>query len=426
MKKNGLTTFIVSNMRWLYSLAIRGYAAAIALVAPFHAKAKLWHTGRISWCHNLAVQCAGKQEIIWFHCASLGEYEQGKPLLQKIKAAKPDSTLLLTFFSPSGYETVKNEPIADIITYLPIDTRKNAARFIRIVQPKCAVFVKYEYWYNIMQQLYNQNIPYYYISAIFRPSQHFFKPYGFWFARQLRQVTHFFVQNETSVQLLQSIGIEQVTKTGDTRFDRVFAIASQNHQLTEIELFKQDKKLFIAGSSWPHDESLLAALFPKIATDYKLIIAPHNIDNEHIKAILHKFAPYNPQCYTKASPEVLADAQVLVIDCIGLLSRIYKYSHIAYIGGAFKTGLHNTLEAAVFGVPLFFGPIYSKFDEALSLVKLGGAFPIRTAEELYSILQKFDSSPDYYKVVAAICRQFISSNLGSSEVIFGEMEKKLL
>ena len=405
-------------MRWLYTLAIRGYAVAIALVAPFHAKAKLWRAGRKLLWHNLELQCAGKQGIIWFHCASLGEYEQGKPLLQKLKAVKPDCTILLTFFSPSGYETVKNEPLADIITYLPVDTHKNAVRFIEIVQPKCAVFVKYEYWYNIMQQLHNQNIPYYYISAIFRPSQHFFKPYGRWFARQLRQVTHFFVQNETSVQLLQSIGIEQVTKTGDTRFDRVFAIASQDYQLPEIELFKQDKKLFIAGSSWSHDENLLAALFPKIATDYKLIIAPHNIDKEHIKAILHKFAPYNPQCYTQATPATLADTQVLVIDCIGLLSKIYKYSHIAYIGGAFKTGLHNTLEAAVFGVPLFFGSNYSKFNEAVSLVNLGGAFPIRTAEELYAILRKFENEPDYYNAVCGICRQFIRENLGSTEVIF--------
>jgi 3-deoxy-D-manno-octulosonic-acid transferase len=412
-------------MRRLYTLAIRSYAAAVALAAPFHTKAKLWCAGRKSLWHDLEVQCAGKQSIIWFHCASLGEYEQGKPLLQKLKTAHPDYTILLTFFSPSGYEAIKNKPVADIMTYLPVDTRKNAARFIRIVQPKCAVFVKYEYWYNMMKQLYNRSIPYYYISAIFRPSQHFFKPYGRWFAQQLQQVTHFFVQNDTSVQLLQSIGIKQVTKTGDTRFDRVFSIASQHYQLPEIELFKQDKKLFIAGSSWPHDENLLAALFPKIAADYKLIIAPHNIDNEHIKAILCKFAPYLPQCYTKASPEALADAQVLIIDCIGLLSKIYKYSHIAYIGGAFKTGLHNTLEAAVFGVPLFFGPVFGKFDEAVSLVKLGGAFPIRTAEELYVILRKFEEVPDYYQTVCEICRDFIGCNLGSSEVIFEKLNKNL-
>jgi 3-deoxy-D-manno-octulosonic-acid transferase len=412
-------------MRWLYTLAIKSYAAGIRLAALFHAKAKLWCAGRKLLWQNLELQCARNPKVIWFHCASLGEYEQGKPLIQKLKSSKPDYTILLTFFSPSGYETAKNDPIADIMTYLPIDTRKNAIRFIRTVKPKCAVFVKYEYWYNMMQQLHNQNIPYYYISAVFRPSQHFFKPYGRWFAKQLRQVTHFFVQNETSVRLLQSIGINKVTQTGDTRFDRVFAIASQDCRLPEIELFKQNKKLFVAGSSWPPDETLLAALFPKIAADYKLVIAPHNTDYEHIKSILHKYALYKPQCYSKASPMDLANAQVLVIDCIGILSKIYKYSHISYIGGAFKTGLHNTLEAAVFGVPLFFGPIYNKFDEAVSLVKLGGGFSIRTAEELYVVLQKFNETPACYQAVCDICKQFIINNLGSTEKNFEMIEENI-
>ncbi|MDR1345437.1 MAG: 3-deoxy-D-manno-octulosonic acid transferase [Bacteroidales bacterium] len=412
-------------MRWLYTLVIRSYAAGIRLAAPFHAKAKLWCSGRKSLWQNLESQCAGKSKIVWFHCASLGEYEQGKPLIQKFKASQSDCTILLTFFSPSGYETAKNDPTVDIITYLPIDTRKNAIRFIRTVHPKCAVFVKYEYWYNMMQQLHNQNIPYYYISAVFRPSQYFFKPCGRWFAKQLRQVTHFFVQNETSVELLQSIGIKQITQTGDTRFDRVFAIASQDYQLPEIELFKQNKKLFIAGSSWPPDETLLAALFPKIAADYKLIIAPHRTDHEHIKSILQKYALYRPQCYTKASPTDLVNAQVLVIDCIGILSKIYKYSHISYIGGAFKTGLHNTLEAAVFGVPLFFGPAYNKFNEAISLVKLGGAFSIHTAEELHAMLQKFKETPACYQTVCDICKQFIINNLGSAERIFETIEEDI-
>jgi len=409
-------------MRWLYSLMIRSYAVAIALAAPFYVKAKLWCSGRKMIWQDLEMQCVGKQKIIWIHCASLGEYEQGKPLMQKIKESCRDCTILLTFFSPSGHEVVKSNSVADIISYLPIDTCKNATRFIKIARPKCAIFVKYEYWYNMMQQLYLQKIPYYYISAIFRPSQHFFKFYGYWFARQLQHVSHFFVQNDTSVQLLQSINIKNVTKTGDTRFDRVFAIASKQYQLDDIEKFKQNKKLFIAGSTWPQDESLLLSLFPKIASDYKLIIVPHNIDSDHITTIVRRFKPYNPQSYSKIASHDFLDAQVLIIDCVGILSKIYRYGDMAYIGGAFKTGLHNILEAAVFGIPLFFGPHYDKFDEAVSLVKLGGAFSVRSVDELYTILQKFENTQDYYKTVCDICEQYVKNNTGSAELIFEEIK----
>ena len=403
-------------MRFFYSLFIALYSAGISIVSLFNEKAKLLQKGRKKSFLILEEQCANKK-VIWFHCASLGEYEQGKPLIQKLRAKYGDCTFLVTFFSPSGYEVKKNDKDIDVAAYLPADSPRNARRFIRTVRPVAAFFVKYEYWYNYMKALSDSKIPFYYLSAIFRPSQYFFKPYGRWFARQLRTCTHFFVQNETSAQLLRGIGIDQVTVTGDTRFDRVFAIAQQQTELPFAADFKGDKKLLVAGSSWQPDESVLAEICPKIKNSYKLLIAPHVIDKEHINAIKNLFKDEKFLCYSEMDGKNLAEFDILIVDTIGLLSKLYRYADVAMIGGAFATGLHNTLEAAVFGIPLFFGPEYAKFQEAVELVSRKGAFSIRTADEMSDRIAQFDSDADFYQTTCHICKDFVAENLGSCDKI---------
>ncbi|MBR4536895.1 MAG: 3-deoxy-D-manno-octulosonic acid transferase [Bacteroidales bacterium] len=370
----------------------------------------------------LARQCAGKKHIIWFHAASLGEFEQGKPLMQLYRQQHPECTILVTFFSPSGYEVKKNDKVADIICYLPLDTPRNARRFLDIVPVEKAVFVKYEYWYNYMHQLNTRHVPFYYISAIFRPSQYFFKPYGKWFAQQFKNCTYFFVQNEASRDLLHSIGIDQVEITGDTRFDRVYDISRQQYELDFVQDFRQeDTRLIVAGSTWGPDEQLLKQLLEKLPANYKLVLAPHVTDAKHIGQIKELFQEFSTVCYTEKDGKDLSSYRVLVIDTIGILSKIYKYSYISYIGGAFETGLHNILEAAVFGVPLFFGPKYQKFNEAVQLVALQGAFSITSHEEMLQKCQLYASSPEAYTKVCQICKEFVQSNLGSCKKIISQL-----
>lgn len=338
--------------------------------------------------------------------------------MQLYRQQHPECTILVTFFSPSGYEVKKNDKVADIICYLPLDTPHNARRFLDIVPVEKAVFVKYEYWYNYMHQLNTRHVPFYYISAIFRPSQYFFKPYGTWFAQQLKNCTYFFVQNEASKDLLHSIGIDQVEITGDTRFDRVYDISRQQYELDFVQDFRQeDTRLIVAGSTWGPDEQLLKQLLEKLPANYKLVLAPHVTDAKHIGQIKELFQEFSTVCYTEKDGKDLSSYRVLVIDTIGILSKIYKYSYISYIGGAFETGLHNILEAAVFGVPLFFGPKYQKFNEAVQLVALQGAFSITSHEEMLQKCQLYASSPEAYTKVCQICKEFVQSNLGSCEKI---------
>ena len=399
-------------MRLLYTLFIHLYSLGALLASLFSLQARQW------W--QLKEKCQGKQNIIWIHSASLGEFEQGKPLMERLRKDHPECSILLTFFSPSGYEIRKNEPLADVVTYLPADTLHNVRRFLDIVQPKAAIFIKYEYWFNYMDALYKRHIPFYYISAIYRPTQHFFKWYGGWFVRQLKKCTHFFVQNTISQQLLNSIGIHHVTIAGDTRFDRVYAIAQQDFTLDFALRFKGDSQLIVAGSTWEPDEQLLRQVFDAVHDRYKLILAPHMIDNEHIKIIKNIFSDYKVICYSEMEGQPLEDFEVLIIDTIGLLSKIYKYSDISYIGGAFGKGLHNILEAGVFGVPLFFGPKYSKFNEAVELVSRGGAFSVLTADEMTTRIQQFSAQPEQYRAVCDICRQFVEENLGAVDKIMAE------
>lgn len=409
-------------MRGLYTIGIWFYGLGIRIASLFNEKAKQWVRGRKGIFAELEKTFDGKTYPIWVHCASLGEYEQAKPLIEKIKQEQPEIKILTTFFSPSGYVQAVKKPLADYNFYLPLDLPCNVRKFIDIVQPKAAIFVKYEFWFNYMRQLSQKTIPFYYISAIFRENQHFFKSSGRWFAKQLRQATHFFVQTEKSKQLLESIGIKQVTVCGDTRFDRVKAIAEKVEPFPFMETFCQNKKIIIAGSSWGPDEHLLAQ-FLQHFPDYKLVVAPHEISRT--PEVKETFAAYKTALYTSMNEEELADTQVLIIDTIGILSRLYQYSTVSYIGGAFKTGLHNILEAAVYGKPLFFGPHYDHFNEAVNLVALKGAFSVNSTAEMQAIMEKFEQNPDYYAQTCEICQQFVADNSGAADTIYKQIEESI-
>ena len=409
-------------MRGLYTIGIWFYGLGIRIASLFNEKAKQWVRGRKGIFAELEKAFDGKSHPVWVHCASLGEYEQAKPLIEKIKQEQPEIKILTTFFSPSGYVQAVKKPLADYNFYLPLDLPCNVRKFIDIVQPKAAIFVKYEFWFNYMRQLSQKSIPFYYISAIFRENQHFFKSSGRWFAEQLRQATHFFVQTEKSKQLLESIGIKQVTVCGDTRFDRVKAIAEKVEPFPFMETFCQNKKIIIAGSSWGPDEHLLAQLLQHFP-DYKLVVAPHEISRT--PEVKETFAAYKTSLYTSMKEEELADTQVLIIDTIGILSRLYQYSTVSYIGGAFKTGLHNILEAAVYGKPLFFGPHYDHFNEAVNLVALKGAFSVNSTAEMQAIMEKFEQNPDYYAQTCEICQQFVADNSGAADTIYKQIEESI-
>ncbi len=406
----------------MYTIGIWFYGLGIRIASLFNEKAKQWVRGRKGIFAELEKTFDGKTYPIWVHCASLGEYEQAKPLIEKIKKEQPEIKILTTFFSPSGYVQAVKKPLADYNFYLPLDLPCNVRKFIDIVQPKAAIFVKYEFWFNYMRQLSQKTIPFYYISAIFRENQHFFKSSGRWFAKQLRQATHFFVQTEKSKQLLESIGIKQVTVCGDTRFDRVKAIAEKVEPFPFMETFCQNKKIIIAGSSWGPDEHLLAQ-FLQHFPDYKLVVAPHEISRT--PEVKETFAAYKTALYTSMNEEELADTQVLIIDTIGILSRLYQYSTVSYIGGAFKTGLHNILEAAVYGKPLFFGPHYDHFNEAVNLVALKGAFSVNSTAEMQAIMEKFEQNPDYYAQTCEICQQFVADNSGAADTIYKQIEESI-
>lgn len=408
-------------MRFLYTLAIHCYHFAIHLASLFNPKAKLWITGRANLFQDLQQKCNNKEHIIWFHCASLGEFEQGKPLMEKIKQENPHYTILVTFFSPSGYLIKKNDAVADIVSYLPIDTPKNVRKFINIVDPQSVVFIKYEQWYNFMYSLNQKKIPFYYISAIFRENQYFFKWYGSWFVKQLQQCSHFFVQDDQSVNLLKQFGISQVNKTGDTRFDRVFQIANKQYELPFVIQFKQEKKLLVAGSTWEPDEIVLERWYAEFYKTFLLIIAPHEIDANHIQAIKNRFNSYRVICYSELQDQKIEEFQILIIDTIGLLSKIYKYSDYSYVGGAFGTGLHNILEAAVFGVPLFFGPKFQKFKEARDLVQLQGAFSLPDVTELIRLISQFELHHDTYDQTCNICKKYVFDNIGAVDMIYSHI-----
>jgi len=404
-------------MRLLYSFSIAFLTFLAKCSSFFSKKIQLFFEGRKDIFTLLEKKCEDKKNIIWFHCASLGEFEQGKPIMEKIKQQDRNISILVTFFSPSGFEIKKNDPIADIISYLPVDTKRNAKRFVNIVKPEKVFFIKYEFWYNYIAEIAKAEIPFYYVSAIFRDNQYFFKSYGTWFLNNLRKCSFFFLQNESSRKLLTKYGISNAIVTGDTRFDRVYDIAKQNFALDFMLSFKKEKKMLVAGSTWNPDEKLLSELFKIIRTDYKLVIAPHLVDKQHIERIKKIFSLFTVACYSEKESRDISGDEVLIIDTIGILSKIYKYADISYIGGAFKTGLHNILEAAVFAKPLFFGPHYKIFNEAIELVGRGAAFSITCADEMIKKIDFFEKNPDYYHSICDICDNYVIQNLGATDKI---------
>lgn len=390
------------------------YQSFIWLASKFNNnKATLFLSGRENVFALLEQKRLPGEHYVWFHAASLGEFEQGRPIMESLKNSHPEFKILLTFFSPSGYEVRKDYQGADIICYLPMDMSWNVKRFLDIVQPDCAIFIKYEFWMNYLLELKKRQIKTYIVSAIFRESQLFFRSYGGFYRRLLKSFTHLFVQNDESVRLLHSIGFDNVTKVGDTRFDRVADIAAKSKDLPIVQAFKSDAKVLIAGSSWPNDENILLPYFNQ-NFPLKLIIAPHEIDEEHLQSIISQLKrPYIR--YSQATIENVKEADCLIIDCFGLLSSIYRYGEIAYIGGGFGVGIHNILEAAVYGIPVIFGPNYKKFQEAVDLIELGGAFSIADYtgfSRLMSDLLVDNSS--LYASSAAVSNDYSQRNRGAT------------
>lgn len=408
-------------MNALYDISIFLYSILIKLTAPFNIKAKQISTGRAQAFKYLKAKIKHDKPIVWLHCASLGEFEQGRPVIEAIRKEHPNYRILLTFFSPSGYEIRKNYDQADYICYLPADTPKNAKKLIDLVRPELVFFVKYEFWHHYINQLKKQNIPLFLISAIFRENQLFFK--NTWWAKWYRQMLfgfeHLFVQDNQSVELLARIGVSRVTRAGDTRFDRVAEIARNGKQIPLVERFKGNSQLVIAGSTWKPDEELLAQYIHS-HPETKFIIAPHETKKVNIERLINLLKT-PVVCYTEATENSVLNKQVLIIDTIGLLSSIYKYADLAYIGGGFGVGIHNTLEAAIFGMPIVFGPNYLKFNEATSMVKLGVAFPVTDYESLQSVLSPLLYDDQKRNTIAGECTQFTNQNLGATQIILDKV-----
>lgn len=418
----------------LYNIIMYIYQAGIAIYSHFNEKVKKMWIGERAAFGVLQKQVEPNAKYIWFHAASLGEFEQGRPLIEKIKKEYPNYKILLTFFSPSGYEVRKNYEQADIVTYLPIDTVANAQRFLRIVRPVMAFFIKYEFWYNYLHILRHRNIPVYSVSSIFRPNQIFFRPYGRQYAAVLKCFSHFFVQNDLSKSLLAKIGINNVTVVGDTRFDRVLQIKDNSKKLPLVDKFigNQDVKLangvtnslhrvFVAGSSWLPDEEIFIKYFNE-HNDWKLIIAPHIIADTHLRQILQLLKGKKVVLYTEATETNVADADVLVINCFGLLSSIYHYGDVAYVGGGFGAGIHNVLEAAVWGLPVVFGPNNKRFAEAQGLLASGGGFEIDNYEKFALIMDRFCSDKDFLQNSGNTAGCFVKQLSGATNKVFSDIK----
>lgn len=399
----------------IYNLIIALYDLAVHIISPFSRKPRKMMKGHWVVYELLRQQLEPGYRYIWFHAASLGEFEQGRPLMEKIRASYPEYKLLLTFFSPSGYEVRKNYRGADIVCYLPFDKPRNVKKFLDLVNPCMAFFIKYEFWKNYLDELHSRRIPVYSVSAIFRKGQIFFKWYGGTYRNVLRNFDYLFVQNERSKRFLAKIGINRAMVVGDTRFDRVLQIRQEAKELPLVELFKGKAMTFVAGSSWQPDEDLFIEYF-NTHPEMKLIIAPHVIDENHLVEIVSKLKrPYVR--YSRADEKNVLKADCLIIDCFGLLSSIYRYGEIAYIGGGFGVGIHNTLEAAVYGIPVIFGPKYQKFQEAVQLIENKGAYCIKNYVELKVLLDRLMTDDEFLRDTGYRAGSYVTDNAGATDKI---------
>ena len=424
-------------MQVLFTLGVLLYTLGILLAALLgHPKAKQWVAGRWQQRKAYIPDTVGEpnERWVWFHAASLGEFEQGRPVIEALKQAHPEYKILLSFFSPSGYEVRKNYAYADEVLYLPADTPWNASKWVRHHHFVAAFFIKYEFWFNYMRALKKEGIPLFYISLILNKKSFFFKPYGKWFRRQLDAVTHFFVQDEDTVALLHNVGYDNVTLCGDTRFDRVAAIAEQAKPFPEVERFVAGRKCIIAGSTWPPDERLLNDFLPKLPDDYCLIVAPHDVSESHVERIKAMFpqatlytewSALSP-CHTEAQSSVsMGGNKVLVVNTIGILSQLYQYARFVYIGGGFGVNIHNIQEPVTFGCPVVFGPKHKSFKEAVDLVALQGAFSVRDAAELEAIFLRLMNDEAFYVQASETCRNYLESQVGATKIIMQGFEKAL-
>ena len=397
----------------LYNIGIQISTLVLKVAAVFSQKIRRFQQGRVGLFEELQKQVDPSAQYIWIHAASLGEYEQGLPVLTLLKSTFPNYQILLTFFSPSGFEVKKENSAADIVSYLPLDTRSNARRFLEITHPSLAIFIKYEIWPNFFQKLNTSKIPLVMISARFRPKQIYFQWYGGLMRRALKCVDHFYVQDDESAELLATIGIDSVTLSGDTRFDRVHAISQQDNFLLFMQRFKQGRICLVAGSTWPQDEDVLVRYINQASDAMKFVLVPHDIDDTSCEDLLRRIRK-RAMRFTQMKMEEIHETQVLLIDKIGLLTKIYSYADVAYVGGGFITGLHNTLEPAVFGVPVIIGPKYQAFREASELVALGGMFPVRNYSEFEEIVEACRTNPDFREAAGKICSSYVQKNIGSS------------
>ncbi|MEG1645083.1 MAG: glycosyltransferase N-terminal domain-containing protein [Alistipes sp.] len=402
---------------WLYNFALIIYASTIALAARWgHVKAKLWTDGRRGLFQRMVAAIAPTDRIIWIHVASLGEFEQGRPIIEQLRKQHPEYKILLTFFSPSGYEIRKNYQEVDYIFYLPIDTPAKARRFLDLAHPEIAIFVKYEFWLNLLAELRRRSIHTYIVSAIFRRNSVFFRPYGSLWRQALESFDTLFVQNDDSKKLLAELGFDNVVVAGDTRFDRVAELAAAAKQIDLIEKFKGDKRLFVAGSTWGPDEELLQELINR-NPDIKFVVAPHEMDETRIARLIAHTTGGTLR-YTQCMPRTaFGNKQVLILDTMGILASVYGYADWSYIGGGFGVGIHNTLEAATFGLPIAFGPNYQKFKEARDLITLGAATSICSAEELNNWFIPLRDNEEYLHQTRRIAKDYTSKHQGATTII---------
>lgn len=406
----------------LYDLGIRAYRTAVRIAALRSKKARLMLKGQRRTFKTLRNKLDPAGGYIWMHVASLGEFEQGRPLIEMIKKNNPNARIVLSFFSPSGYEVRKNYPLVDAVVYLPFDTQHNATKFVNIVKPSVAIFVKYEFWGNYLRSLKKQGVPTYIISSIFRPGQSFFKPWGGHFRNTLKCFDRLYVQNEESQSLLAGIGLNNVVVCGDTRFDRVAGVKSAAKQFPVIEEFVKDAQFtLVMGSSWEPDEEIAMPYFNE-HPDMKIILAPHEFDRKRLIDIM-AHTGRKTALYSQTSVDEAASLDCLIIDSFGLLSSLYQYGQAAYIGGGFGHGIHNINEAAVYGIPVIFGPKHDKFQEAKDLIECGGGFTINDATQFAKIMDRLTTDVDYLTTAGNIAGDYIKSHLGATEVIYQQLKE---
>lgn len=400
----------------LYTLSIYIYNLLINIASAKNRKAQFWVKGRKNIFQKITNGIQTSKPVYWFHCASLGEFEQGRPVIERLKSTK-DCFILLTFFSPSGYEVQKNYKHADFVCYLPIDSKINAKKFIRIVKPKAAIFIKYEFWFNYLSELKENNIETYLVSGIFRPQQHFFKFYGKWFKKQLSTFNYFFVQNEESFSLLKSIGYSNTIISGDTRFDRVKELTDENFNNPVIESFCKESKVVVAGSTWEKEHEFICQFANSEELNFKFLIAPHEVNQKNTLDLKNRLGNKSILLSETKENQDLSNFNILIIDKIGLLSKLYRFAYLSIIGGGFRSGIHNTLEAAAYGSPIMFGPNYHKFQEAKDLVELGSAKPMTNYTQFKNLLMVFLNSEDLQEICGLKSSQYVKSRTGATDLI---------